>query len=70
MSLMVQITFDDNSPIPADVDLQLLNNGSVVSTATTISGSVTFNIDPTTLTNAAINLAPQQSGSQSVTGEA
>jgi hypothetical protein len=62
MSLRVSIIFADNTPIDAGVNLQLLSDGAVVSTATTdVEGGVTFNIDPSTLTSPAINLAPEQS---------
>jgi hypothetical protein len=61
MSLTVTIIFDDNTLIDPGVNLQLLNAGSVVATALTVSGgTVTFDVDPTTLTSPAVNLAPQQ----------
>lgn len=61
MSLTVTIIFDDNTLIDPGVNLQLLNAGSVVATALTVSGgTVTFDVDPATLTSPAVNLAPQQ----------
>jgi hypothetical protein len=61
MPLTVTIFFDDNTPIDQGVNLQLLNGGSVVATALTASdGTVTFNVDPATLTSPAVNLAAQQ----------
>lgn len=61
MSLTVTIIFDDNTLLEPGVNLQLLNGGSVVATALTGSdGTVTFDVDPATLTSPAVNLAPQQ----------
>lgn len=61
MPLTVTFFFSDNTPIDAGVNLQLLNNGVVVATALTeAEGQVTFNVDPSTLTQPAVNLAPNQ----------
>jgi hypothetical protein len=61
MSLTVTIIFDDNTPIDPGVNLQLLSGGSVVATALTGSnGTVTFDVDPSTLTSPAVNLSSQQ----------
>jgi len=54
--------FADNTPIDEGISLQLLSDGVVISAATTnADGVVTFDVDPGTLKNPAINLAPQQS---------
>ena len=61
MSLTITIIFADNSPIDPGVNLQLLDSGTVVATALTGSdGTVTFDVDPSTLTNPAVNLASLQ----------
>lgn len=61
MTLTVTLFFDDNTPIEPGVNLQLLNSGVAVATALTGGqGQVTFNVDPSTLTQPAINLAAQQ----------
>lgn len=61
MSLTVTVMFADGSSIGPNVVLQLLNAGVVADTETTnTQGVVTFNVDPTTLTSPAINLAPVQ----------
>ncbi len=61
MALTVTLFFDDNAPIDSGVNLQLLNNGVVVATALTSGqGQVTFEVDPSTLKQPAVNLAAQQ----------
>jgi hypothetical protein len=61
MPLTVTILFDDNTLIDPGVNLQLLSGGSVVATALTANdGTVTFNVDPATLTSPAVNLAAKQ----------
>ena len=61
MPLTVTIIFDDNTLIDPGVNLQLLNGGSVVATALTgNNGTVTFNVDPSTLSSPAVNLSPEQ----------
>ena len=61
MSLSVRIIFADNTLMEEGVTLQLLSGGTVVSIGITDDkGSVTFDVDPSTLMNPAINLAPRQ----------
>jgi hypothetical protein len=61
MALTVTLFFDDGTRIDAGVNLQLLNAGAVVTSALTDSnGEVTFDVDPSTLTQPAVNLSPQQ----------
>jgi hypothetical protein len=61
MPLTVTIMFHDDTRFPPGVNLQLLNNGSVVATARSESGgTVTFDVEPSTLTSPAVNLAPKQ----------
>ena len=61
MSLTITIIFADNTPIDPGVNLQLLDDGHVVATALTgRDGTVTFDVDPSTLTSPAVNLASRQ----------
>lgn len=61
MAVTVTILFDDNSLIDPGVNIQLLNAGAVVASALTQSdGTVSFDVDPASLSAPAINLAPQQ----------
>jgi hypothetical protein len=61
MPLTVTIFFDDNTLIDPGVNLQLLSSGNVVATALTANGgTVTFNVDPSTLSSPAVNLAAHQ----------
>ncbi len=61
MSLTITILFADNTPIDPGVNLQLLDSGNLVATALTgRDGTVTFDVDPSTLSSPAINLASRQ----------
>ena len=59
MALSVTIFFDDNNTIGSNVAIDLLNNAVVVDTAVTDdSGSVTFDVDPSTLSSPAVRVNP------------
>ena len=72
MPLTVTIVFQDDAQprpgqeprwprFPPGVDLQLLDNGGLVATARSrMDGTVTFDVDPSTLTGPAVRLAPKQ----------
>lgn len=61
MTLNVTIFFDDDTRIEPGVNLQLLDGGVVVATATTgADGVAAFDIEPAGLRAAAVALSPRQ----------
>lgn len=61
MTLNVTIFFADDTPIESGVNLQLLDGGAVVASATTgANGVVSFNVDPESLRAASVALSPHQ----------
>lgn len=61
MTLAVTIVFDDNSLIEAGVSFDLLSAGALVTQALTAAdGTVTFPVDPASLSGPAIRLSAQQ----------